>query len=104
MRRGAVNEAARGFADALKQAPRGTHTVQLLVACSDETVAKATQATPGDDLFVVPVTLKGRACYRMCWGLYDSAAKAQSALGTVPAYFREGGATPKAMSTAEILP
>ncbi len=104
LRAGAVARAGQLFAAALRSSPHGSQTVQLLVACSDETVGKAQAAVASDQLFVVPVTFNGRACQRLCWGVYDSPARAQAALASVPAYFREGGAKPKAMALAEILP
>jgi hypothetical protein len=102
-RRGAFGEAARGFTASLRSA-RDTYTVQLLVACSDETVSKAVEAVSAPDLFIVPVTYKGRSCYRMCWGLYDSEPRARAGIGSVPEYFRKGGASPKAVTAASVLP
>lgn len=104
LRSGAVARAGQLFAAALRSSPHGSQTVQLLVACSDETVGKAQAAVASDQLFVIPVTFTGRACQRLCWGVYDSPARAQAALASVPAYFREGGAKPKAIALAEILP
>ncbi|MGE0454298.1 MAG: DUF4388 domain-containing protein [Vicinamibacteria bacterium] len=100
-RRGQFPEAARGFL-ANAQAARG-YTVQLLVACSDETVQKASTAVAADELFILPVHYRGRDCYRLLWGLYDDQKRAEAAVRSVPAYFREGGAAPKAVSTASIL-
>ncbi len=102
-RRGAFAEAAHGFTTNLRGA-RNTYTVQLLVACSDETVSKAVDAVSAPDLFIVPVSYKGRSCYRICWGLYDSESRARAGIGSVPEYFRKGGASPKAVTAASILP
>lgn len=104
LRSGAVARAGQLFATALRSAPRGSQTVQLMVACSDESVGKAQAAVASDLLFVVPVTFNGRACQRLCWGVYDSPARAQAAMASLPAYFREGGAKPKPIALAEILP
>ncbi len=104
LRSGAVARAGQLFATALRSSPRGSQTVQLMVACSDESVGKAQAAVASDLLFVVPVTFNGRACQRLCWGVYDSPARAQAALASLPAYFREGGARPKPIALAEILP
>jgi hypothetical protein len=101
-RRGQFAQAARGFL-ANAQAARTGYTIQLLVACSDETVAKASSAVAADELFIVPVHYRGRNCYRMLWGLYDDEKRAQAAVRSVPAYFRDGGASPKAVPTASIL-
>jgi hypothetical protein len=103
LRSGRNAEAASGFAAALKPA-KGTYTIQLLVACVDETVQKAVAAVPAEEFFILPTHYSGKDCYRMCWGLYDSEAKASGALKTLPAYFREGGAKPKVITAASVLP
>lgn len=102
-RRGDYRGSARSF-EANLRAARGSHTVQILVACSDETLQKAQQSVQAPELYIVPVSYQGRSCYRLLWGLFDSESRAQSALAQVPAYFRENGAKPKAVSSASILP
>ena len=104
LRAGGYAGAARAFAAELQKGARGKHTVQLLVACSEETVQKAVAAVPADDLFILPVNYKGRACYRLCWGVYRSEPEAASAEGSLPDYFRRGGATPKVSPLADLLP
>ena len=75
----------------------------VLVACSDETIHKAVSNVAAQELFITPVRYKGRDCYRVCWGLYDSEGRAKSAAHGVPDYFRKGGARPKAVPTSLIL-
>ena len=104
MRQGQLDDAARGFAAHLRSAPAATSSVQLLVACSPETVQKAVGAVDAAELFILPVNYKGRACYRMCWGIYETAAGASAAARSLPEYFVQGGATPRVMSRAELLP
>ena len=96
--------AARGFASSVRSSSDARFSVQLLVACSEETVGKAVANASGPDLLILPVNYKGKSCYRLCWGLYESEARASSALGSVPAYFRENGAKPKVSPTAGLLP
>jgi septal ring-binding cell division protein DamX len=103
-RRGDYTTAARGFEAKLRAEARGAHTVQILVACSDETLQKAQQNAPQPELFIVPVAYQGRSCYRLCWGVFDSESRARAATGDVPAYFRENGAKPKPVTSASILP
>lgn len=100
--RGSLPEAARAFMATVAAAPRGSASVQLLVACSAETVQKAVAAANAPELFIVPVSLKGRDCFRLCWGLYPSEAAAATATRSVPAYFRAGGAAPRVITAAEI--
>jgi hypothetical protein len=40
----------------------------------------------------------------MCWGLYSTSAKATSAMRALPEYFRAGGASPKVLPVASLLP
>lgn len=103
LRQGSLPEAARAFAAALAPS-RGAHSIQILTACSPETVQKAVGAAGSDELFILPVVLTGRACFRVCWGVYDTRPAAEAALGRVPAYFREGGAKPRVSSLGELLP
>lgn len=104
LRKGEFGVAARGFVANLRTAGRDTHTVQILVACSDDTVQKAVQAVSAPDLFIVPVDYKGKSCYRVCWGIYDSEGKARAAVASVPGYFTINGAQPKAVPATTVLP
>jgi septal ring-binding cell division protein DamX len=57
-----------------------------------------------DELFILPARYNGRDCYRMCWGVYDNRTKASGAVKSVPAYFREGGAKPRVVTTESVVP
>jgi hypothetical protein len=87
----------------VKGASPRTFTIQLLVACSNETVDKAVQAAGGAELFIVPVSYRGRDCLRLCWGLYDDERRASSALRSMPDYFVKGGARPRVVPASELL-
>jgi hypothetical protein len=102
-KRGEYRASARSFEQNLRAA-KGGYTIQILVACSDETLQKAQQNVPAPELFIVPVNYQGKSCYRLLWGLFESESRAQSAVAQVPRYFRENGAKPKAVSGASILP
>lgn len=56
-----------------------------------------------DDLYVLPVHYKGKDCYRLGWGLYESEAKANAGARSLPDYFRHGGARPKVLPVAELV-
>jgi hypothetical protein len=101
---GALPEAARAFAAQVAPGARGRFSLQVLVACAPENVQKAVAAVPSEDLFILPVNVKGRACYRLCWGVYGSRPEAEAALAGLPSYFREGGAVPRLSPLAELLP
>jgi len=59
---------------------------------------------PESDLFILPVTFQGRSCYRLCWGVYDNRAAAEAARRSVPAYFLQGGTTPRLSPLNELIP
>jgi hypothetical protein len=102
--RGALPDAARAFAASMARDASGRFSLQVLVACDPENVQKAVNAVPADELFILPVNVKGRACYRLCWGVYDGRPAAEAALPGLPAYFRQGGAAPRLSPLAELLP
>jgi hypothetical protein len=104
MRAGRFPEAARAFASSTRAAGRSAAVIQLLIACSGETVQKAVDNAGGPELLILPVKFQGRDCYRLGWGVYPSSARASAALRSVPEYFRLGGATPKVLSVSEAAP
>ncbi len=102
--RGSLPEAAREFAASLRSGARTRFSVQILTACAPETVQKAVSAAGSEELLILPVALNGRACYRLCWGVYDDRRGAEAALAAIPSYFRQGGAKPRISPLAELLP
>jgi len=104
LRSGNYDEAARAFAAHIRRAPAGTATIQLLVACSTDTVQKAMSEVGSAELFILPVSYKGRDCYRMAWGVYPDSARAASAVRSLPDYFRRGGAAPRVMPASDVVP
>ncbi|MDX1388535.1 MAG: hypothetical protein R3344_05070 [Acidobacteriota bacterium] len=58
----------------------GGFTVQLMVACSPETVHRIVSLSgQSADLYVLPTIYQGRSCYRLCWGSYDTREAADQA-------------------------
>jgi hypothetical protein len=100
LRKGEFAEAAHDFTSSVKP---GSFTIQLLVACSTETLQKAAGAVSAQEWFVVPARYKGKECFRICWGVFESEAAAKAAQKDVAEYFRTGGASPKVVPTAQIL-
>jgi hypothetical protein len=102
LRKGRFDDAARGFQSVLKES-KSSHSVQILLACSTDTLQKAVDAVQASEFYVLPVHYKGKDCYRVGWGLYESEAKATAGVRGVPQYFRQGGARPKVVSLSEML-
>jgi len=79
-------------------------TWQLMVSCDRENSLRHVKAIGwADDLYVLPTELKGRNCYRLCWGLYDDREQAESDAG-LPPYLVENFQERRPKSLAEIRP
>ncbi|CAM2066212.1 hypothetical protein SCOR_12600 [Sulfidibacter corallicola] len=56
-----------------RERQRGKYTLRLYLACQEETVENAMRLAAGnDDLYLLPRDFNGRACYYVCWGVYES--------------------------------
>ncbi|HET8945655.1 MAG TPA: DUF4388 domain-containing protein, partial [Candidatus Polarisedimenticolia bacterium] len=100
---GTIDRAAETFGRALQPIPSGRYTLQMMIACEGETVRKARAGTrPDDGLFVLPVSVRGRGCYRVLWGVFDSHDAATKA--TVPGYFSASGITPAVVAIDRLRP
>jgi len=68
----------------------GTYTIQFELVCETASIARAI-AEAGSKVWFVPTSYRGRPCYRVFWGRYDSSAEASTAAKQLPAGL---GATP----------
>jgi hypothetical protein len=98
---GQFREAGRRFAEDLK-ATKG-YSIEIIVACSEETLKKMIENVGASELYILPISLKGNDCYRVCWGHYDSEAGALRAVSSLPSYLRIG-TKPRVFSIADIRP
>jgi hypothetical protein len=104
LRTGNYPAAARAFVSSTRAAGKSAAVIQLLIACSTETVQKAVDSGNASELVILPVDFKGRDCYRLVWGVYPSSTSATAALRNVPEYFRSGGAAPRVLGASEVIP
>jgi septal ring-binding cell division protein DamX len=78
--------AARQFESFILSGNPNRFTLQVMIACQEDTVKGArTRAGADDSLFILPYSLKGRSCYRVCWGVYADVDSARAAASGVPA-------------------
>ena len=74
-------------------------TAQIGVYCDDQRVSELVDRHGNNsDLFVLPVLLDERACFRICWGHYTSDDRAAQARG-LPASFHGEKPLPRRIST-----
>jgi hypothetical protein len=104
LRQGSFDESASAFASSLASAAPNSYSIQVLAACSPDTIRKAAQNVTEDEIFILPVTLNGRACYRVGWGVYDSRESAEAGARDLPTYFRQPGIKPQIQPLVELLP
>jgi septal ring-binding cell division protein DamX len=75
---------AREFA----ASPNAKFTVQFEIVCEPSNITKALREG-GTNVWFLPISLKGRSCYRVFWGRYQARDAAERAVGEVPASLRE---------------
>lgn len=92
---GDPDRAARIFQDLVVAERPDSYTMQLMIACQADTL-RSIRAWSGDrgSLFIVPFSFKGRACFRICWGLYPTSSAADGARSDLPLAYTESGVTP----------
>ena len=61
----------------------GTHTVQFELVCETSSVTKALH-DGGTNVWFLPITYRGRDCYRVFWGRYENRAAAETAAKSIP--------------------
>jgi hypothetical protein len=61
----------------------GAYTVQFELVCETASVTKALR-DGGDKIWFAPITYRGRDCYRVFWGRYDTKGAAEAAAKSVP--------------------
>ncbi|MBV8519763.1 MAG: hypothetical protein JO197_20395 [Acidobacteria bacterium] len=74
----------------------GNYTVQIQILCQESNLAGAIRSG-GSNVWFVPQTLGGRACYRVFWGRYPTRDAAQSAMASIPSALRDKSAAVKAV-------
>lgn len=72
-----------------EQNANGAYAVQFGILCEVSNLEKAIREG-GKSVWYVPISIKGRSCYRVFWGRYGSDAEAQRGINELPARLREG--------------
>ncbi len=88
----ATGNASRDKYDAMArdyaQTAAGNFTVQVVIVCEVSNLEKAVRIG-GQKVWFIPVSVKGRSCYRVFWGNYRSREEAARGAGEIPAGLRE---------------
>jgi len=80
------------------------YTLQFAVVCEPKNVRQSLEAlTDHADFYVLTMLYRDRACFRLCWGFYDSEGQAR-AEREIPEILLRMAPAPKVISVADALP
>jgi septal ring-binding cell division protein DamX len=103
LRSGKYPEAAATFLSHLRKVGADKFTIAVGVFCDTENVERVVNNSGGsEELILLAFDNRGRSCYRVFWGIFDSRAQAESAVGSVPAGVRARDSAP--VPIARLLP
>jgi len=95
LRSGNYPQAAANFLRHLRSVGADKFTIAVGVFCDAANVDRVVDNSGGsEDLIVLAFDNRGRSCYRVFWGVFDSRAEAQRAVGNVPAGVRARDSAP----------
>ena len=82
---GNLNGAARSFLAQLRASSANKFTIAVGLYCDEDNVGRIiTSASGSEQIFILPTTMRGRSCYRIMWGLFDTRQAANSGMGSLP--------------------
>ena len=79
-----------GMASSFATQKGGSHTLQFELVCETASISRAL-SEGGDKVWFVRTSYRGRPCYRVFWGRFESSAEANAAAKQLPSSL---GATP----------
>jgi hypothetical protein len=96
-------EARAGYDLARLREVREGWTLKFATLCSRESVSRKLAALSGHDQFyLLPTSVNGRDCHRLCWGLYSTRDEALAA-GGIPEALNEIEGQPAAMPLHKVV-
>lgn len=102
MKNGDYAGAAEQFLEELRTSGRGQYSIAVGLNCDVGNVANAVRSSEGSsELYILPARYNNRACYRLCWGRYDSLDAAEQAIRELPEYFQKQN--PVTIATTRLL-
>ena len=82
----------------------GKFSIQLEIACQEKTVLDALISLDySKDMIVVPMDFRGKACYRVLFGVFNTAGAAESAKTGLPQEFLRQPSPPQVVPIARVL-
>jgi hypothetical protein len=78
--------------------------LQIAAHCDPANVERLIERIDDQRLHVLPVEIDERACFRICWGPFDSRAAAEAATARLPALLRPPTDPPRPRRVADLAP
>ncbi|HPR63787.1 MAG TPA: hypothetical protein PK014_06155 [Thermoanaerobaculia bacterium] len=101
---GTVHDRARAHLARVRGMADARFTIQLMIACVEDSIREAEATDPENShVWYVPYDFKGRDCFKVFWGTYNSQSQAESSRNTVPAIFRRGSTYPPVVPVSQAL-
>lgn len=95
LKSGNYPQAAATFLGQLRNVATDKFTIAVGVFCDTSNLSRVVQNSGSSkELLVLSFDNKGRSCYRVFWGIFDSRAEAQRAIAAVPAGVRAHDSAP----------
>ena len=95
LKSGNYPQAAATFLGHLRRVGTDKFTIAVGAFCDASNVSRVVQSSGGSEqLLVLSFDNKGRSCYRVFWGIFDSRAEAQRAIASVPVDIRARDSAP----------
>ncbi|MCX7830323.1 MAG: hypothetical protein N2445_04610, partial [Acidobacteria bacterium] len=68
-------------------------TIAIMLACEKDSITKAfAESNNSKELIIFPYNFKGKSCFRVIWGYYNSKGEAEEAFNSIPKVFKDSGA------------
>jgi len=81
----------------------GKWTLQIAVICNPQNVERLLTSAGGSDrLYLLPATLQGASCFRVCWGVYADSKQAATALD-LPASLKPSSGRPAPVAIEKVI-
>ena len=96
--------ADRAAADVRRMPRDEAWMLQAAAICDAASVERLVAQVDDSGLHVLPVEIQDRACFRICWGPFDSRERALAATGRLPAPIRSLSDAPQPRTVASLIP
>ncbi len=78
------------FLEKAKTYSEKSYTLQLLIACQEETILKLREKNPSYNFWFIPINFKGKVCFKVFYGNFGSKEEAEGERNNLPEEILKG--------------